>query len=118
MGLGVFSGALLTAASTFAARSIGMWASKKMEERKWAKAYRLAESKPEGAVAAPLAPAPPPPPTQQEQLELEVQRTRVKQVLLGVELTEAQDAVHRIRELLDAARTETADRTAKYVVER
>jgi hypothetical protein len=116
MGLSWLTGTLGLAASTFIGKAVGSWASKKIEERRWAKQYKLAgETKkdaPPPAVFAPVAV----PTVTLEQQELERLRIRTLQVTLGAEVTLANDAVHQIRNLLDDARTEIAKKTADIVV--
>lgn len=116
MGLGVISGALVTGATAFIGRHVGIWVSKKLEERKWARIYKstgeTSKDAPPPAVFAPAAV----PTVTLEQQELERLRIRTLQTTIGAEVAEAQDAVHRIRTLLDEARTEIAKKMADIVV--
>lgn len=117
MGMSWLTTTVLTGAGTFAAKYVGSWLAQKLGERKWAKLEKKI-----GATTSLEAPPPavfaPAPPTPAEQLELEHQRTKVKQVLIGAELLEAQNALHKLRTLIDEARSEAARQTANYVVER
>lgn len=84
------------------------------DRRRIAKLYdKAGNASPEAPLPAAFEAATKPSPPE---VELELQRAKLRQVLVGTELAEAQHALHRMRDIIDQQRMELTNKSAELVV--